>query len=121
MADLGDGLSLPVGEGGLGLGVTRNTGDGLDAIHERVPRNAPPVFAMGVEFFDTIFHDGRIERDPSMPSGIASPAGKNLPEGLDNVLAAQAMFSGNVWHGNGGPAGRKRDSGCCCRGQSSRI
>jgi len=92
MADLGDGLSLPVGEGGLGLGVTRNTGDGLDAIHERVPRNAPPVFVMGVEFFDTIFHDGRIERDPSMPSGIASPAGKNLPEGLDNVLAAQAMF-----------------------------
>lgn len=27
-----------------------------------------------------------------MPSGIDSPAGENLPGGLDNVLAAQAMF-----------------------------
>ena len=92
MADLGDGLSLPVGEGGLGLGVTRNTGDGLDAIHERVPRNAPLIFAMGVEIFDTIFHDGRIELDPAMPSGIAGSAGKHLPDNLDNALAAQAMF-----------------------------
>ncbi len=92
LADLGDGLSLPVGEGALGLGITRNTGDGPDAIHERVPRNAPPIFAMGARIFDTVFHDGRIQKDPSMPSGIASPAGENLPEGLDNVLAAQAMF-----------------------------
>ena len=92
LADLGDGLSLPVGEGGMGLGITRNTGSGLGAIHERVPRNAPPIFTMGVEMFDTIFHDGRIEPDPSMPSGIDSPAGSDLPEGLDNVLAAQAMF-----------------------------
>ena len=46
MADTGDGLSLPVGEGGLGLGVTRDTGSGPDAIHERVPRNAPPAMAV---------------------------------------------------------------------------
>lgn len=92
LSDLGDGLSLPVGEGALGLGITRNTGEGADSIHERVPRNAPPVFSMGVTLFDTIFHDGRIQKDPDFPSGIKSPAGDNLPEGLDNVLAAQAMF-----------------------------
>ena len=43
LTDTGDGLSLPVGEGGRGLGVTRDTGSGGDQIHERVPRNAPPA------------------------------------------------------------------------------
>jgi cytochrome c peroxidase len=47
MAATGDGLSLPVGEGGRGLGVTRNVGDGSDMIHERVPRNAPPIRNLG--------------------------------------------------------------------------
>jgi len=92
MADTGDGLSLPVGEGGMGLGVTRNTGSGDDAIHERVPRNAPGLFAIGSRAFDTLFHDGRIQPDPTMPSGISTPVGNDLPEGLDNVLAAQALF-----------------------------
>ena len=44
LADTGDGLSLPVGEGGQGLGVTRDTGFGVDEIDERVPRNAPAGF-----------------------------------------------------------------------------
>ena len=92
MADTGDGLSLPVGEGGLGLGVTRDTGSGPDAIHERVPRNAPPVFNLGTKDFTTAFHDGRIQADPNEPSGFRNPAGANLPTGLDSVLAAQAMF-----------------------------
>ncbi|NIP18066.1 MAG: cytochrome-c peroxidase [Xanthomonadales bacterium] len=88
----GDGLSLPVGEGSNGLGVTRDTGVLDDAIHERVPRNAPPVFNLGARQFTRLFHDGRIEPDPLQPSGFASPAGLDLPAGLDNVLAAQAMF-----------------------------
>jgi cytochrome c peroxidase len=92
LTDTGDGLSLPVGEGGSGLGVTRNTGLGSDAVHERVPRNAPPVFNLGAAAFTRMFHDGRVEVDLSFPSGIASPAGVDLPEGLDGVLAAQAMF-----------------------------
>ena len=33
MADLGDGLSLPIGEGAAGLGMTRNTGTGGVAVH----------------------------------------------------------------------------------------
>ncbi len=92
LADTGDGLSLPVGEGGLGLGVTRDTGTGLDAIHERVPRNAPPVFMLGNTEVTRLFHDGRVEVDPSYPSGFKSPAGYDLPEGLDNIVAVQAMF-----------------------------
>ena len=92
LTDTGDGLSLPVGEGGQGLGVTRDTGVGDDAIHERVPRNAPPVFNLGAREFQRMFYDGRVEVDPSQPSGFLSPAGDQLPQSLENVLAAQAMF-----------------------------
>jgi cytochrome c peroxidase len=88
----GDGLSLPVGEGGSGLGVARNTGSGLGAIHERVPRNAPPLFNLGAFEFTEMFHDKRLEADPDFPSGFRSPAGDDLPEGLDSALAVQAMF-----------------------------
>jgi len=88
----GDGLSLPVGEGGRGLGVTRNTGSGNDSVPERVPRNAPPVFNLGALEFTSMFHDGRVEEDPTQPSGFRSPAGDDLPDGLENVLAVQAMF-----------------------------
>jgi cytochrome c peroxidase len=92
LTDTGDGLSLPVGEGGSGLGVTRNTGFGADAIPERVPRNAPPIFNLGAKEFQRMFHDGRVTTDRTQPSGFFSPAGDDLPFGLDNVLAVQAMF-----------------------------
>lgn len=92
LTDMGDGLSLSVGEGGVGLGMTRNTGIGPDAIHERVPRNAPHVFNLGALQVTRMFHDGRVEVDPSWPSGYFSPAYMMLPLGLDTVLAAQAMF-----------------------------
>lgn len=88
----GDGLSLPVGEGGQGLGVTRDTGSGDAAIHERVPRHTPPVYNLGAREFTRMFYDGRVEENPAAPSGFDSPAGDDLPDGLDNVLAAQAMF-----------------------------
>jgi len=92
LADTGDGLSLPVGEGGQGLGVTRNTGKRRHKIHERVPRNAPPVFNLGAYEFAAMFYDGRVEVDPSFPSSCSTPAGDDLPEGLDGVLACQALF-----------------------------
>jgi cytochrome c peroxidase len=92
LAGTGDGLSLPIGEGGNGLGVTRDTGTGADAVHERVPRNAPPVFNLGAREFHRMFHDGRVEGIPSNPDSFISPAGDELPPGLDNVLAVQAMF-----------------------------
>lgn len=92
LAGTGDGLALPIGEGGRGLGITRDTGAGADAVHERVPRNAPPIFNLGATEFSILFHDGRVLPNPSYPSGIESPAGMYLPAGLDNALAAQAMF-----------------------------
>jgi len=88
----GDGLSLPIGEGGDGVGVTRSTGYMSDAVHERVPRNAPQVFNLGAKESTIMFHDGRVRKDESQPSGFVTPAGDDLPMGLDNTLAAQAMF-----------------------------
>lgn len=92
LAATGDGLSLSVGEGGKGLGVTRDTGRRKHAIVERVPRNAPHLFNLGAKEFQNLFHDGRATVDPPHPSGFNTPAGDDLPNGLDNVLAAQAMF-----------------------------
>lgn len=94
LADTGDGLSLPVGEGGAGLGVTRNVGSGADLVVERVPRNAPPVFNLGDTSFHTLFHDGRVTTvgGEGFPSGCKTPAGDDLPDNLENVLACQAMF-----------------------------
>ncbi|MGV6827235.1 MAG: cytochrome-c peroxidase [bacterium] len=92
LTDTGDGLALPVGEGGNGLGIARGTGNGDDAIHARVPRNAPPVFNLGATAFSVMFWDGRLFEDPSQPSGFTNPAGDDLPAGLDNALSAQAMF-----------------------------
>ena len=94
LAGTGDGLSLPVGEGGRGLGITRDVGAGSDLVVERVPRNAPPVFNLGDNSFHTLFHDGRVTTlgGESFPSGCKTPAGLSLPDNLDNVLACQAMF-----------------------------
>ena len=96
LTDTGDGLSLPIGEGGRGLGVTRDTGlsqlPGFDPVHERVPRNAPPIFNLGAMEFTVLFHDGRVAVDANEHCGFLSPAGTDLPCTLDNVLAVQAMF-----------------------------
>jgi cytochrome c peroxidase len=84
-----DGLSLPVGEGAMGLSVTRDTGEGQDEVVERVPRNSPALFNLGAIEFSTMFHDGRVA---GSPGGFLSPAGPDLPNGLDSALAVQAMF-----------------------------
>jgi len=86
LAATGDGLSLPVGAGGKGLGVARGN---TEMVHERVPRNAPPVFNLGAKSIHTMFHDGRVA---VIDGGFLNPAGDKLLSGLDNVLAAQAMF-----------------------------
>ncbi len=94
LTDTGDGLSLPVGEGGKGLGVTRSADHADDTIHERVPRNAPPVWNAGDNAIHTMFHDGRVTTvtGAGFPSGCDTPAKHDLPDNLENVLACQAMF-----------------------------
>lgn len=81
----GDGISLSVGAGGIGLSVMRDPSH----IKARVARNSPHVFNLGASEFITLFHDGRVEKQPS---GFISPAGDDLPNGLNNPLAVQAMF-----------------------------
>lgn len=81
-----DGLPLPLGTGGVGLGPARQIGHG----RELVPRNATDLFNRGSADWNTMFWDGRV-----MAYGehlYVSPAGTLLPDGLDGVLAVQAMF-----------------------------
>ncbi len=90
-----DGLALPLGEGAAGLGDERHTGQTVNAsVAGRVPRNSPGLFNLGAIEFERLFHDGRVESDPHgyFEGGFITPAKWKLPEGLDNVLAAQAMF-----------------------------
>jgi len=87
-----DGLSLPIGEGGQGLGQLRDTGTGVDAVAERVPRNSPALFNLGRPNLGHLFWDGRVAIDGEATSGFISPAGDDLPLGLNSVLAVQAMF-----------------------------
>ena len=47
---------------------------------------------LGAREFTRMFFDGRVEENALAPSGFDSPAGEDLPDGLDNPLAVQAMF-----------------------------
>lgn len=92
--DLGtaDGLSLGIGEGGEGLGPNRTPGTGDDQIRKRIPRNAPGLWNLGARDLSVMFHDGRLTAEDTYENGFNSPAQEWLPEGLDNLLAAQAIF-----------------------------
>lgn len=92
--DLGgtDGLSLGIGEGGVGLGPRRTPGDGPDRIAKRIPRNAPALWNLGHKDVRVLFHDGRLEVSDIYGNGFDSPAEAFLPQGLDTILAAQALF-----------------------------
>ncbi len=81
-----DKLSLSIGTGGKGSGTNRTMGINRN----RVPRNAPEVFNRGAPEWHSMFWDSRVSGDPI--HGFKTPAGNLLPKGLENVLAAQAMF-----------------------------
>ena len=86
-----DGLSLGLGDGAKGLGPDRVTDPG-NMPEERVPRNATALFNLGAAEFTRMFHDGRLEADPSRPSGLRTPLEDDMVMGFDSALAAQAMF-----------------------------
>jgi cytochrome c peroxidase len=92
--DLGgsDGLSLGIGEGGTGLGLDRTPGEGPDRIRKRIPRNAPALWNLGHKDVRVLFHDGRLEMSDIYGNGYDSPAEEWLPQGLETILAAQALF-----------------------------
>lgn len=86
-----DGLSLGMGEGGVGLGPDRRP-DPADMPEERIPRNSPALFNLGAHEFTRLFDDGRIEADPSRPSGLRTPMEDEMVTGFASVLSAQTMF-----------------------------
>ena len=86
-----DGLSLGLGDGAHGLGPDRKI-DPSNLPEQRVPRHSPGLFNLGAVEFDTMFHDGRLEADPTRPSGIRTPLGREMVEGFASVLSAQSMF-----------------------------
>jgi cytochrome c peroxidase len=84
----GDGLSLPIGTGGAGLGQERVFLS--DTRRVLVPRNATPVYNLGLVGMDTLFWDGRVQG--TAVTEFNSSADDDLPYGLDNAIAVQAMF-----------------------------
>lgn len=81
----GDGLPVSIGTGGAGLGPARQIGYN----RQFIPRNAPEVFNRGASEWRTMFWDGRVAL---YGDHFMSPADLQLPRGLSNVLAVQAMF-----------------------------
>ncbi len=81
----GDALPVAIGTGGQGVGADRVLGEGRGLI----PRNAPEIFNRGDDEWFTMFWDSRVA---GYEGAFTTPAGDDLPDGLDNVLAAQAMF-----------------------------
>ncbi len=84
----GNSLSLSIGTGGLGEAPQRLRG----AMRMLIPRNAPEIFNRGSSEWHTMFWDGRVLG--TYDEGFTHPAEftQTLPGGLDNILAAQAMF-----------------------------
>jgi cytochrome c peroxidase len=86
-----DGVSLGLGEGGIGLGLERRA-DPDNMPPHRIPRNSPALFNLGASEFKVMFHDGRIEVDPDMPSGFRTPLDDDMLDGFASLLSAQTMF-----------------------------
>lgn len=87
----GDGVSLSLGEGGVGLGPERVV-DPDNPPEQRIPRNAPGLFNLGAREFTVMFHDGRIEVDPTRASGLRTPLEDDMAQGFASLLSAQTMF-----------------------------
>lgn len=81
----GDGLSLPVGTLGTGVGTERMPGAGRPYLL----RHTPELFARGVEDWQTTPWDGHLRLGEPWPL----PGGVDMPEAIgEDLLAAQVMF-----------------------------
>ena len=86
-----DGLSLGIGEGGIGLGSDRRP-DPENPPEQRIPRNSPGLWNVGSKGFTVLFADGRIEKDANRPTGFRTPLEDEMVEGFTSLLSAQTMF-----------------------------
>lgn len=85
----GDGVSLSLGEGGLGLGPARRRAEVNPP--KRLARNVPPLFNLSAAEFTTLTHDGRLHRNEEARFGIEMPEGVLLERPV-TLLAAQALL-----------------------------
>jgi len=84
----GDGRSLSIGQGGVGIGPGRRMPSGIF-----IPRNAPPLF--NVWAMRHLFWDGRVETNQH--GHLSTPAGRQLTREMRRVMefgpaSALAMF-----------------------------
>ncbi|MDE0114913.1 MAG: cytochrome-c peroxidase [Albidovulum sp.] len=86
-----DGVSLGLGDGGVGIGPDR-IADPTNLPERRVPRNSPGLWNVGAFEFRSLFHDGRVELGGSQPDGVRTPLDRDMMSGFASVLAAQTMF-----------------------------
>lgn len=85
----GDGVSLGIGDGGIGLGPAR-VPDPDNYPEQRIPRNSPALFNLGASEVTVFFHDGRLE---ALPDGtLRTPLGTEMEQGFASALSAQTMF-----------------------------
>ncbi|TNE68730.1 MAG: cytochrome-c peroxidase [Rhodobacteraceae bacterium] len=83
-----DGLSLGMGEGGIGLGPDR-VADPANVPEDRVPRNAPALYNLGAREFTHMFHDGRVEQ---VGDALRVPIEDGFFAEVSGILATQAAF-----------------------------
>lgn len=86
-----DGVSLGLGDGGIGIGPAR-VFDPANLPEQRIPRNSMALWNLGALEYATLFHDGRVELDESEPGGFRTPLGADMLQGFSGLLSAQTMF-----------------------------
>ena len=83
-----DGVALSVGVDAAGLAEERRP-RGTPRIH---PRNSMDLWNRGHANVRNMFWDGRVSEIEAPVSRFQTPMGDYLPDGIESVLAAQALF-----------------------------
>ena len=83
-----DAVSLAMGTKSIGLGEMRR----LTENRTFVPRHSMDLWNRDNNAVKSMFWDGRVEALDSVPRIFRSPLGKDLPTGLENAMAVQALF-----------------------------
>lgn len=86
-----DGVSLGIGDGGVGLGPSRRA-DPENPPEQRIPRNSTALFNLGAKQFSVMFADGRLEGSATRPHGLRTPIGQSFLSAGLTPLEAQTMF-----------------------------
>ena len=90
-AGTSDAVALSIGEGGEGKGISRFTRNGVTGL---VPRNAQSLYNIGAREYRSLFHDGRLQTSSTHihGTGFVKLDSEQIPNGLDSLLAKQALF-----------------------------